>query len=1541
MRVWLKWVGIICLIPVVLLLIVSILLYLPPFQQFVLKKATRYASEASGMEIDMQRIILSFPLDVSVDGLTVSSAATDTLLAVDRLSLRILPAPLLKKIISVDKLEVEQVVVHSGTLIEGMEVDGTFDRLSARAKHIGLNEEKAVIDDVRLSSAAITVRIDSLSQDDSPSEPLDWELLLKQISLEQVCFALQMNTSPDSLRVGTYIDVATLREGAVYLADARYQAAHFLLSGSSLDYRTGHQEPLSGLDPSHIVLNNLNISVDSLYYQEGEARADIQNLSAEERSGLTISSLRGKLSMDSTLISIPDLLLKTPGSEARLLAEIPQTVFNPVSQGNMRVLFTASVGKKDLFTLLNGMPKAFENHYPDTPFSLATHVEGNLSLLNIRQLKAELPAALVLDATGQVGAVTDSVRRSADIRLQAQSRKMDFLLGLLPAEQRERFLIPAGIKLSGNLSLKEQTYAANLLCTEDKAKVTLDAQYNIPGEIYQASLSIDSLEPQHFLPHDSLMWLAAELRAEGQGTDPFASRTTMELKGRIERVGYAGISLKDITLGASLKEHQLQAELNSLHPDAAAGITLDGTLREDELSAMLIADIDSINLRKIGLTTDSFSTSFQVFAEMESDYQKRNKLDVTLGNWELVTGRNRIHPKTLTLHARSDEDTTRVSFHVGDLGITLTGNADPETMLNRISLVSSEMTKQMKEDSLINIAALRPSFPDVSLRIVAGKDNPAYNILQHYDMGFSRFDLEALASPEDGLLMDASLYTLHRDTFLIDTVMVSIRPTEEGLNYRLNVLKNRYMQQTPFRASLQGSVKNRYVDTELLYKNEKQETGVQLGIRATKETDGFKFRLFPERPVLAFHSFSLNADNYIRMKNPKDIEANVRFTGGGNTSFWLHTVESGGDFPEQHIELSQVDLEALSEGFPWLPNMRGILSADIQYAPSEESFMVVLDTHVDTLIYEKGRVGELMLNAVYLPLDDASHQIDIHFSQDREEVASATALYYSAKKNDNLEGSLNLTTLPMAMLSPFIPDKMASLSGALNGELSIRGSASAPKVNGYMQFDTASVYITAANASVRPDNRKIEVKDSRVLFDKYAVYSSGTNPLVIDGNVDFRNLSKMTADLKLNASDLQLLNSKKSRESIVYGKMLVSLSATAKGALDALNVRGNMQLLGGTDLVYIMTESPLTVQDRLKDLVTFTSFTDTLIRVRRRQGPLPLGGMNMLMTLRIDPIVHLRVDLSPDRSSYVELEGGGDLSFQYTSQGDMLLNGRYTLSDGKIKYALPVIPLKEFAIKADSYVQWDGDMMNPLLNLAATERMRASVSTAGENSRMVDFDVGIDLKERLDNMSLMFTIAAPGDMSMQTTLSSKGAEERSKLAVGMMVTGMYMEGGSGVNLNMGDALSSFLQSEINNIAGDALKTVDISFGMDSYDQDSEMGGGSRTDYSFQFAKRFYNDRLRVVVGGKVSTGNVQQNDAFLDNASVEWRLDAAGTRYLKLFHDRNYESLLEGEVVETGVGVVLRRKMLHLRELFNFKKKKVQPIPEDREEAEYEKDEAQ
>lgn len=1528
-----KRIGIVCLIPVVLVLLVSVLLYIPPVQNFAVKKAAYYAGKATGMQIGIERIRLSFPLNLTVRGVEVLTTPADTLLTLKSLTVNVRALPLLKKEVLVDAIDLEGVKVNTGTFIEGMEIKGVLGRLYAKADRINLSKEKVTLNTIDLSDTAITLLLnDTTTKADTTSTAVNWILNLQKINLDRVAFAMQMPA--DSLRLSTYIDKASLKDGIVDLGASHYGADLFTLTGSTLGYDADYQNPVAGFDPSHIALSNVTISLDSLFYGGRDIKARIRELSAEDRSGLTISSLTGSFHSDSTNINVPQLLLKTPSSEVRLLAMVPWSSFDADPEGNMRVLLTASVGKEDVMTFAGELPVDFQKAYPQKPLSLTAGVEGNLSSMLLRQLKGELPGTFRMDVSGTMKSLTDSIRRSGKLNLKAETGNLEFLLSMLPAAERHRYNIPSGMTLTGEAALKNNEYQADLLLREDKGKVLLTASFDPGKEAYKADLKVDSLEPVHFMPLDSLYYLTASIQAEGKGFDPFKSSSWAKLDGKLTDIRYGNYNVSDVTMDGSLEKNFLKFDLLSKYPLAEMDLTLNATLLKKEIQAMVIADVTNLDLYGMHLMNDSLATSFQLFAEAETDMGKNNRVDVTLGNWELITTTGTYKPKTLTLHAQSTKDTTRVSFHAGDLGIVLTGNSDLETMTGKFNKISEGLNKQLEKDSMINIPAFKPLLPDMHLAVSAGKDNPIYNILQQANISFNNLSLEAFTSPEEGFRLDAGVYSLMQDTTRIDTISFAIRQDSLGLLYDAGVVKTKFRQQAPFTAGVKGKIRNTFADAEVLYTDGKGDTGILLGLRADKVEEGINLHLFPDNPILAFRPFKLNPDNYILYKNEKDIAANVRLSGDENASLWIHSLPEKDKMEELHLELSQINLDVISKAFTEIPAMQGILSADMQYAPSDSSFLVVVDANIDNLIYEGGRVGELMFSTVYLPLADNKHQVDMHFFRDQNEVMSATALYKMGKE-DHLDGTLDVTHLPLDMVNPFIPDNMASLNGVLEGNMTIKGSSKAPEVNGYIEMDSTSMFVTAVGTSFRVDDKQIVVKDNKILFDEYHIHAAGKNPFVIDGTVDFRNPSRMMADLKLTADHMQLLDVKRNKESMVYGKLLVNLASTVKGPLDALMMRGSLQLLGGTNVTYVMKDSPLTVQDRLSDLVTFTSFEDTLVNRRRQEAPLPLGGLDMLLTIRIDQSVRLNADITPDRSSKVELEGGGDLSFQYTPQGDMILNGRYTLSGGIVKYALPIIPLKEFNIQDGSYVQWSGDPMDPYLDLTATERIRTNVTQDGSGSRMVNFDVGIALKQQLENLGLQFVLTAPEDQSMQTSLNSMGEDERTKLAVGMIITGMYLANSSGgkQNLNMGAALNSFLNSEISNIAGSALKTVDISFGMDSYDENGDGTGGQRTDYNFSFAKRFWNDRIRIVLGGRISTGenasNSNQTQAFIDNVSIEYRLDASGTRYVKLFHDKNYESLLEGEITETGVGIVLRRKMLHMRELFNFKKNRPKPVYEE------------
>ena len=96
MKRWMKWIGIAFLVPLALILLLSVLLYFPPVQDFARNKIVAYASTSTGIDIRITKVRLSFPLNLTIQDVLALRTPADTLLKLQSLEVRVKLLPLLK-----------------------------------------------------------------------------------------------------------------------------------------------------------------------------------------------------------------------------------------------------------------------------------------------------------------------------------------------------------------------------------------------------------------------------------------------------------------------------------------------------------------------------------------------------------------------------------------------------------------------------------------------------------------------------------------------------------------------------------------------------------------------------------------------------------------------------------------------------------------------------------------------------------------------------------------------------------------------------------------------------------------------------------------------------------------------------------------------------------------------------------------------------------------------------------------------------------------------------------------------------------------------------------------------------------------------------------------------------------------------------------------------------------------------------------------------------------------------------------------------------
>ena len=204
MKRLLKWTAIALAAPIVIVLLLVLALYLPPVQDFAVRQAAAYASEATGLDIRLERLRLSFLLDLDLQGLLVRDAEGDTLVAARSAVVDLDMTGLLSGMVGVDGIALNDVCLDTKELITTVRVAGNFGEFALH-DDINLAQGRVSIADVALRDAFadITVR-DTVPPPDTTETELPWRLDIERAEISRS--HLRLNIESDTLRLDADIN---------------------------------------------------------------------------------------------------------------------------------------------------------------------------------------------------------------------------------------------------------------------------------------------------------------------------------------------------------------------------------------------------------------------------------------------------------------------------------------------------------------------------------------------------------------------------------------------------------------------------------------------------------------------------------------------------------------------------------------------------------------------------------------------------------------------------------------------------------------------------------------------------------------------------------------------------------------------------------------------------------------------------------------------------------------------------------------------------------------------------------------------------------------------------------------------------------------------------------------------------------------------------------------------------------------------------------------------------------------------------------------
>lgn len=1551
---------------VIVVLCLPVLIYIPPVQDLAISIARDAVRKSTGMEIGIGKFRLSFPLKVHLKDVYVLTAPRDTMVRAGEAIADIKLLPLLNLDVKVNRLDLEngfyRMVNADSSMILGIRAGHlTVDDKSS----VDIKKSRILLNKVRLSDGDLSLYMDVWKKKPTPPDTVPatpFYIQANDVTLDNFRFGMSMLPTIDTLSLDIkrvalthgIVDLgknevkwkrAAMSNGSViYLQPTpEYIKTHpappsepsegppMRIMGDSIAvdslkalYATKGVKPAAGFDPSYIAVDGVGIGMRNFYNEASTVRLPLTRLRAQERSGLQITQGRGTIGVDSIGLTLKQVNLQTLFSRINADADVPFAVMAMEPDAPMNVKANGSVGLPDVEAFMPTL-KTFTAKIPSRkPLRFDLDARGSLSELNVGTLKATMDGVVRIDARGHVANALQYKKLRADIEFDGALMDPRLARQFLAQSDMQ---IPA-FDIKGTARADGLQYGADFTLRSTAGDVAANGHVALTPETYNVDASIHELNVAQFMPSLGIGRVTGTVQAGGQGFNPVSGHAVTDAKVHIDGIEYKKYFYRDIRLDAVLDgDGRLTVAGGSVNPGLNFGIDGSGTIRTDDYDVDLRADIRDLDLRQLGFTDSLCQGSGTIFLAGNARPGKwLYDVDLKLVDFDWNMPGTYIHlPGGLHAVLKADELATMFDVDSDLTDLHFESPAGMKYVMDSFIAAADTVTGQINRRN-ISVADIKHALPQFKLDVNASGRGLVSQFLA--PSGISVDTIWGHIERDSIITGNFNLHRLSTSVANADTVTLNLNERGSLLDYRIH-MGNRPGTFDEFaQANVNGYLGQNRLGMFFNQRNIKNQQGYRIGLTASLMDSVVNVHFTPLKSTIAYLPWTLNNDNYIAY-NLHNMHVDANLKAQSKESSILARTETNDNGNEQfRLKVDNLHIEDFLGMSITAPPVKGSVNTDLTVLYVDEQFHASGGLQLNDFIYERKRVGsfDFDINAAYATqtgriLGDASLKIDGH-----KAIRAFARVGTSGASRDSIGVLLN--RFPLRIANPFLGQN-ARLSGYLNGAMRLDSTLSSPIFNGRLAMDSASVYIPMAAASLKMDTARITVRDNVLRFNQFDIWGANKNPLSIDGTIDASDFRKILVDLTADARNMQLIKSDKRSKGDIFGKIYLDLGLKVKGPLQRLDVSGNLNLLGNTDATYRLNlpESEFTATND-EGVVKFVNFSDTTQVARKDSIEPSLFNMKLDANVVISPGTHLQVLLSTNGTDKLELQPSANLNFHQSFMGDMTMYGTVTLGTGFVRYAFPVLGEKMFDFNPESTITWNGALMNPTLNITATDNMKANI-TQGGNSRLANFLVTARVTNPLDQMKVSFDLSTNDDLTIQNELQSMSPDQRQTQAMNLLIYGQYTgQGGTKGNANIGgNMLYSFLESQLNSWAAKHVRGVELSFGIDQYEKASNGAKTTETNYSYQVSKSLFNNRFKILVGGNYSTDqnpedNLAQN--LISDISFEYMIKQTQSMNMsvQLFRHQGFESILEGEITETGVAFVMRRKLANLRNFFRFRRRK-------------------
>lgn len=1058
---------------------------------------------------------------------------------------------------------------------------------------------------------------------------------------------------------------------------------------------------------------------------------------------------------------------------------------------------------------------------------------------------------------------------------------------------------------------------------------------------YQGNASLTSLELGAILGDTSLLG-AATMNLEATGSGLSVDSLNARINATVRSITLSDYEYQDIRVDGKFEKRQFEGKVNVDDPHLC--FQFDG--RADFNDSIPDFDftfrLDTAELAYLNLYPSALRLSTTIVARLRGNTLDNLSGAAAMRRLAVADEKYKYFADSIILEAferspgfrvvdfQSDIAKARLegNYRIGELPGLLTEFVDGFFPIKRL----------IQPDSLADSLLVAPQLASQDFRFSASLSRPVrlsrifLPELQELDTASfqGRFNSE-----KRQLDFSGGTPGLQYNGLQIDSLQLSVQGSPAGLNNKLSLQGIQNEGQALLAYS--EATARMFRDSLTFALNIQDDTaGQRLGLQGmvVAPVEKFHLKLFgpmilngyewaiPEDNDIAFAPGSLNVENLRFARNRQEFRIQSRDKAADEGFAPI-------DISFEHFRLVELSrLVGLDENF-----LSGALNGQVVVSRPDTSFRYEANLEVRQLMIDSQEVGELALYAA--PSANREELILNAQLSGRKNAFSLTGRYGLA--NSQLGFGLKVDKLQMALADIFAGGAVSNSRGRVSGQLDIGGTVDQPEIVGAIHLDSVSAFVEYLQARYLVPSHTLRLRETSIDIGRMELLDPSNREATLEGQITHKHFGDIQLGLQFSAPSFQVLNTGPEDNDLFYGSVMASIDARVNGPLEAPNIDVYTRTLPGTRVTALpLSEEEAIAQEEFILYGTPTQYQSDTGQVAVYQTD--VLGYELSLQLELTPDAELIAIIDPATGDKLNARGRANLLVEMSRNGQLSTTGDIYITEGSYFFNYEGLVKRTFQIQSGSHIFLPGDPLDARFDITAQYRARTSTyelisQQAGLNpeearaaKRRTDVLVIMNLEGTLSEPEITFDIRLPEAQAsaVANAVENKLAQLResgndlNKQVFGLLLFNSFIaeQSGStslaqaGENIAL-SSVSNLVTNQLNRLANQYIKGVDLQVRLESYRTDTPEGAASTvTDVGLDLSKQLFNDRLSIKVGGSVGVEGPSGQEEFTTLASeflLEYKLTEDGRYRVRVFRRPDYDIIKASNTVRTGASILYKK----------------------------------